>query len=135
MAGGIPTPGGASIGEDIAVESGVADSTYTEGTQTAPASGTVVCPAQTPGAGVFEVFVDAGYLFTAPAVAEAANMIFQKNGATFAILPVPGALGINTFGPFRMTLIGTDTIRVVSGANAGTASVVYGACITCKRVA
>lgn len=134
---GIPTPqtSPSQIGVE-AIESGIADATYTAAFAANPGAGAAVVTTAALGAGIYEVLVEAGYLgTTAPAAAEAGNMAFQKNAANFGsgTLIVPAAIGINTFGPFRITLIATDTLRVIQVA-AGTAGVNYAAAITARRV-
>ena len=121
-----------AITGDPAVQRGLQDSAVGSGRTTTVTAGTVVVPAFTPGtAGVWEIYVTATVGFGGVAV-DAANMNLNKTGVAYTLLANP-APGSATFGPYRVTLLNTDTLSVTIVAT-GTSTIPYAASVTATRI-
>ena len=115
----------------LPVVEGVADSLAASGvTAAAPASGTSVASIAAPPAGVYKISVRSFESGTPDS--NFMNMNLRK-GTTF-ISAIPSRSGGDTVEVARVTLDGSSTVNVVTGASAGGAGAVYGAAIIATRV-
>jgi len=100
-----------------------------DGTATTPGAATAFINAGTPAAGTYQVYLNFNMAGTPVQATDANNIRIGYNGGTF--IPLGNNIGTaqQNFGPFTVTLNGTNTV-VVQSIAAGTAGSIYSGTVT-----